>query len=88
MLGLGEALLELDRLDEADAVLNEGCQRVPGDIWVAEYYARVATRRGIGPKPCEDGKPCATGSPTIPGGIWVLARRCLNWTVSMKRTRY
>src|SRR5439155_14906688 len=37
MLSLGEALLELGRFDEADAVLAEGLHEAPDDIWMADY---------------------------------------------------
>jgi predicted Zn-dependent protease len=48
--GLGEALLEAGRVDEADAVLGEGVRRAPDDIWLAASYARVAMRRADWPE--------------------------------------
>jgi predicted Zn-dependent protease len=43
--GLGAALLEADRLDEADAVLSEGVGRVLDDVWLRISWARAAAQR-------------------------------------------
>ena len=44
-VGLGEALCELNRFEEADAILAEGKKRLPNDIWLAVQSAKVATRK-------------------------------------------
>jgi tetratricopeptide (TPR) repeat protein len=44
--GLGQALRELGRVDEADAVFREGTERAPDNIWLWLDYAQVSARRG------------------------------------------
>ncbi len=39
----GEALWKAGRLNEAEAVLEQGTKRFPGDLWNAHFYASLAT---------------------------------------------
>src|SRR5690348_7264587 len=45
VLGGGEALMQMDRLDEAEATFTEAIQRFPLNVWGAAGYAGIATRR-------------------------------------------
>jgi predicted Zn-dependent protease len=44
-IGLGKALREAGRLDEADAVLQDAVNRFPQELWVHFNYALVANRK-------------------------------------------
>ncbi len=46
MQGLGTALMELGKLEEAQAVLAAACRQAPTAMWPAVYLARVATLNG------------------------------------------
>ena len=74
--GAARAMIELGRVDEADAYLEDKARLFPADLEIAETRAHLAKRRGDLPAACDRWNVVRAIGPTFQAGYY-LGARCL-----------